>query len=322
MIHTSTTTTPPASNPPTSKCFAHQHMSATEYAIYDVCRAMASRHDGVVFFSGPQIAEKFRSMSRNTPYTAVKALQKDGWFVKKKESGYRSNGTRTPTHYRVLTHEEWCALHPDSCPDHSEDWQTSLSKLEVMAESPSKLEGRPSQSECSPSQSECEPSKAEGTNLYKTPIANTHTNTDTFAPQSKLEVTAFIERFDKHAKRKKRKAVTAEATYTGARPVPQNGMAVSSTPTRDTSDGRPQLAASNLEPKFTWDLTRLLSRGHDRDTIKAVAKYYRATCGDEIVQREGISGFEVAFGRLLKEMKEMIAQQNREEHIHEEREAA
>lgn len=150
-------------------CFAHNHMTATEYAIYDVCRAMSAKHNGIVYFSGPEIAKKFRSMSKNTPYTALSSLVKMKWFeLVKPTKKNPATGKNTATHYQVLTHEQWVAKHPNRCPDPDAGWKETLSQLEGM---PSQSEGtvRPNLRE--------RPSQLEGTNRYK-PISITHTSTD------------------------------------------------------------------------------------------------------------------------------------------------
>lgn len=294
MIHASTTTTPPASNPPTSQCFAHNHMTAVEYAVWSVCRALSQGNGkGTLYFSGPKIAERFRSMSKNTPYGVAKSLVESGWFKLLKAPTFRSNGTFSPTQYTVLSHEEWASEHPGCCSDPSH--------VEGMVSTPFPPDVTPFPLHVTPFPPGVTPSHVEGSNLYKPLIEETNKNTNALSP-SQLEGMALIERFGKRGKRKKRKAVKAEATHTEARPFPQNGMAVSNTPMHDTPDDRTPLSASNLEPKFHLDPTRLLNRGHDRGTIQAVANYYRATYGDEIVEREGSSGLEIAFDRLLREM--------------------
>lgn len=292
-------------NPQKLTCFAHRHMNATEYAVYDVCCAMARNNNGIVFFSGPRIAKKFRAMSRNTPYTAVKALVENGWFVKKKESGHRRDGTRTPTHYRVLDHKEWCALHPDSCPDDSEAWQTSLSKLEVMADLPSQLEGRPSQSECNPSQSECGPSQLQGTNLYKPPITNTHTYTDISAPPSQLEVMAT------------HPSVLDGANIGPAHPLEGGPYPQIETVNEVVSSITSALGVTGDAGVKAWRKTveGLNVDGHDPQLIDDVLRFYIDGYGPHHVRTEGAENFVVSFPWLLSNMTAKQVEELEESHV-------
>jgi len=257
-------------------------MTATEYAVYDVCRAMAARHDGIVFFSGPKIAMKFRSMSRNTPYAALKSLERDGWFKLMKAPGRRPDGTRTPTHYRVLTHEEWCASHPDSCPDHAEDWQTSLSKLE----------GRQSKPRCNQSKRECEPSQPEVTNLYKPPIENTHTSTELPAPQSQIEVMAStpppLDGAD-----------IAPAPIRGGEPCPQNWTVDSAV---DTIMSTLQVTGDANLRAWRKTVEQLMAQNHVPQLIVDVLRYYIDQYGIDHVRPEGAEGFIKSFWWLLRDM--------------------
>lgn len=257
-------------------------MTATEYAVYDVCRAMASRHEGIVFFSGPKIANKFRSMSRNTPYTALKSLEGSGWFVLTKAPGRRADGTRTPTHYRVLTHEEWCASHPDSCLDNSEDWQTSLSQLE----------GRQSKPQCNQSKPECRPSQPEVTNLYKTPIQTTHASTESPAPQSQLEGMDTIPSLLDGAN-------IASASNGRGEPYPQN-WTVGSVVGIVMSD----LDISGDANLKSWKSTveKLLAKDHDPRLIVDVLRFYIDVYGISHVRLEGAEGFVTSFWWLLRDM--------------------
>jgi hypothetical protein len=179
------------------QCYPHFHMTATEYAIYDVCRALSGKHDGILFFSGPRLAKRFRSMSKNTPYTALKSLLDMKWFEPQGEPGSRkdeSTGKHLATRYKVLTHEEWAAKHPNCCPNVSGGWQELLSKLEGTDIAPSKFQGtvRPKMRERSVPISGNRPSQSEGTNLYKQPIERTHTSTDTLLHPSQFEGMATV----------------------------------------------------------------------------------------------------------------------------------
>jgi hypothetical protein len=190
-------------------------MTATEYAIWSVCRALAAKN-GVVYFSGPKVAGKFRSMGRNTPYTTVKSLIEMGWFKKIKESHRRADNTFTPTHYRVLTHEEWALEHSGCCVDPSQHEGTPSqpegTDRQTSDNSPSQLKGTPSQLKGSPSQ-------LEGTNLYKQPIQETNADSPSSLSPSQLEGMDFIDKF----KRKPRQRGNATAQVLSAQPSPLVG---------------------------------------------------------------------------------------------------
>jgi len=254
---------PPDSSPPATgpsprqfKCHAHHHMTATEYAIWSVCRAMSTAQNGIVFFSGPRIAQKFREMGRNTPYTALAELRRMGWFKRVKDSYTRSDGTWTPTHYRVLSHEEWAAEHPLCCPD---PWQSEPQEPSQSAKSrPSQLKGtaeQPSQLKGSPSQLKGYPSQPEGTNLYKQPIENTDARSSVLQP-SQLEGTALITRFNK-----RRRQRSASAIERVPQPFPQVGTAVSDTETPKHSNPQTKVQPPTLPLGMTCRDGRYFTAG-------------------------------------------------------------
>ncbi|WP_158788594.1 hypothetical protein [Granulicella sp. L46] len=325
MTDMSEDTVSPASNTlaSQSRCFPHHHMSATEYAIYDVCRALAlgnDRGNGTLYFSGPKIAERFRSMSKNTPYGVAKSLLEAGWFKLLKKPTRRSNGTLSPTHYKVLSHEEWASEHPRCCFDPSRVEVMAQSQLEGMERSPFPPNASPFPSGGAPFPPSGSPSHGKGSNLYKQLIQTTNKITDISSlTPSQLEGMAFIERF---SKRKKRKTGKAEATHTETRPFPQTGTVVSNTPAPKVREPK----AASLVAKATmanlgfatyeanWELhvLRLLNKGYSGQTIEAVAKFYHETCGDDIVRRERGKGFEDAFPRLMNEMNATLEQKRKE----------
>lgn len=167
-------------------------MTATEYAIYDVCRALSAPHDGILYFSGPKLAKRFRSMSKNTPYTALKSLVDMKWFMPlddpNKSRKDKATGKHSATRFKVLTHPEWAAKNPNCCPDHSADWKQALSQSQGTVTSTSQSQGmdHPKMRERSIQIRGDAPSQSQGTNLYKQPIQVTHISTDTLPLPSKL----------------------------------------------------------------------------------------------------------------------------------------
>lgn len=156
-------------------------MHATTYAVYDICRALASTNRGILYFSGPKIAAKFLSMGRNTPYKAAQYLEEKGWFKLVRKSGRRADGTHAPTIYTVLDHDQWAAEHPGCCVDPSNDWKTTLSPSHVecmdLDEPSHRGERRHTLSADCPTVDTDHPTQGEQT--YKEqPIQTTHTGTD------------------------------------------------------------------------------------------------------------------------------------------------
>src|SRR5262245_32282628 len=107
-----------SSNP--MKCYAHYHMTAQQYGFLDVCRALA-HETGILYFNGPGIAARFQGMHKSTAYNLADSLLELGFFKLVKESHRRRDGTFSPKQYRVLSHDEWAAEHPNKCesPFHS-----------------------------------------------------------------------------------------------------------------------------------------------------------------------------------------------------------
>ena len=97
-----------------SKCYAHNHLTMNEYALWDVARSL-SYGDGVLYFNGRNIAARFKGADKSTMYRLAKSLLDQGWFVVLKDTTRRRDGTWSPRQYRVLSHAEWAAAHPTAC---------------------------------------------------------------------------------------------------------------------------------------------------------------------------------------------------------------
>jgi len=281
----------PVSNPAQSKCFTHCHMTATEYAIWSVCRAMASAQNGVVYFSGPKIAAKFRSMGKNVPYSTVQSLSAMGWFKKVKESQKRANNTFTPTHYRVLTHEEWAAEHPSCCVkpslDEGSPYPSEGTEDQIQDNSPSLLKGGPS--------------LLKGTNLYNT----TNANTPVSLSPSLLKGMELIDRYG--GTRKSRQRGNASAQVVTAQPSPLKGTDPSSPVSESEAMAHSLIESlgvtnSNSEKLWRIAIDDILKRGHDRSTILAVAKFCAEKYGATAMERAGSSNFNLGFTEFHKLM--------------------
>ncbi len=94
-------------------CFAHRHMTGNEYALYDVARSK-SKKTGILIFSSRQMANDFEGMSKSTAHRIAQSLIDKGWFIPD-ESLVGNKPSGTSARYRVLSHEQWAANHPDQC---------------------------------------------------------------------------------------------------------------------------------------------------------------------------------------------------------------
>jgi hypothetical protein len=316
-------------NPP-FECYAHYHMTGNEYAVWDVCRAMASSHNWIVYFSGPRIALKFASMSRNTPYNVLKALSRKGWFQKVRDSYRRADGTMTPSQYRVLSHDEWAASHPHACkdpyqvkcetgrPNKSADHPKGASSLHpnTSADRPNQSERsnhRPNMSADRPNMSADRPNQSEQTDSY---LYTTH-EPDSVLQPSQLEGMDFVTKFGGR-RRKQKPANHAPATIRGAQPSqPEvtepavSDTATPATPEYVAASVMAVLGVGGAQAVGPWQraIQVLLLKGHSADFIVDVAKHYMELDA-AVARREGAEGFRMSFeaGWLLKSFQEARAQ--------------
>jgi hypothetical protein len=101
-------------NDSATPCFAHHHLKPAEYGLLHLCRTLAGK-SGILYFDGRKMAARFSGVSKDTVYRTAKSLVEKGWLEVMKSSRRRDDGTMSPTHYRVLSHEEWAVSHPDQC---------------------------------------------------------------------------------------------------------------------------------------------------------------------------------------------------------------
>src|SRR5260370_21295746 len=89
-------------------------MTAPEYALWDVCRSL-SHHSGILYFNGRNVAARFKGMGKTGAYNLAASLTESGWFKLLKECACPQDGTFRPRPYKVLSHDEWVAEHPNQC---------------------------------------------------------------------------------------------------------------------------------------------------------------------------------------------------------------
>jgi hypothetical protein len=113
------------------KCFAHRHMSFTDYGILNVVTAWAyqksAKVKGTLFFDGVRIANEFSEGGKSTVYDSRDRLIAAGWLVPldavvidpktglKIAKRNKRNGKLSSGRYRVLKHEDWVIEHPGAC---------------------------------------------------------------------------------------------------------------------------------------------------------------------------------------------------------------
>jgi hypothetical protein len=101
------------------QCFARRHMSPGDYAYYSYALAV-SRGTGIFYSDDRRDAKEFGGgISPRTIFGSRGRLEERGWFVRI-DKGPRQKRNPVTGHmlslrYRVLTHEEWTALHPGHC---------------------------------------------------------------------------------------------------------------------------------------------------------------------------------------------------------------
>jgi hypothetical protein len=113
------------------KCFAHRHMSFTDYAVFLVVTAWAyqksAKVKGTLFFDGLRISNEFSDGCKGTIYKFRDRMVTAGWLIPmdpvvidpttglKIAKRNKRNGKLSSERYRVLKHEEWAAAHPGAC---------------------------------------------------------------------------------------------------------------------------------------------------------------------------------------------------------------
>jgi hypothetical protein len=101
------------------QCFARRHLSPTDSAYHSYALAV-SRGSGIFYSDDRRDAKEFGGgISPRTIFGSRGRLEERGWFVRM-DKGTRQKRNPVTGHmlsirYRVLTHDEWAALHPGHC---------------------------------------------------------------------------------------------------------------------------------------------------------------------------------------------------------------
>jgi hypothetical protein len=282
------------------KCFANRHLTATEYALYDVCRSL-SHQKNILYFDGRKIAAQFMKMSKSTAYRTAESLQAKGWFRLLKDKQRRHDGTFSPRQYRVLSHEEWIERHPQQCPD-----PVPNSNSPVPSEGLERDEPVPNS--LSPVPNSGQPVPYEGQIVLSNTSKNTVTKLINTKPvpseglDAHDDVDAFIRRYakrDRASVKKARQELAAEAVaVTPTTPVPITGQVKAES--RDTYREADFLATAIVNElrqtspdyKSGWvtALKQLLDNGLPASELRTLVTWAKDRFSKEF-RVEGGSGF-------------------------------
>ena len=113
------------------KCVARRHIDASAFKTYDAMLAVALRGakdreekgewkpgDPLLFYGKATRLANMNDRNESVERDALAKLEHDGWIVCTHEEQRRRKraGTFTSNEYRVVTHDEYMASNPDSCP--------------------------------------------------------------------------------------------------------------------------------------------------------------------------------------------------------------
>ncbi|HZQ90372.1 MAG TPA: hypothetical protein VFA60_01110 [Terriglobales bacterium] len=281
------------STPPTTKCFAHYHMTAKEYGFWDVCRSL-SHETGILYFNGRGIASRFKGMQKTTAYELADSLSQSGWFKLLKDSARRSDGMFSPRQYQVLSHAEWAAEHPDQC-----DQPVRSDGLDNDS---------PVRSADYPVRSADQPVRSGGHNLIETLSDRNPPDRkpDYQAPVRSGGLEGFVERFSK--RRRPEASAKAAAPKLTAQPVRDSGQGE-----RDTQREAERLATAiantlglaHPETRASWNagVKALLDKGHPPELVQSVAEYAHAEFGPVTMTVEKAAGFVQHFDGIAEHMR-------------------
>ena len=284
------------SNSPTTKCYAHYHLSPAEYAVWDVCRAL-SHDNGILYFSGRNVAARFKRLGKTGAYNLAASLLESGWFKLLKDSQRRRDGTWSPRQYKVLSHTEWAAEHPNSC------------GLPVLnSDQPVLEEGQDDDSPVlnsdQPVLNSDQPVQASGHNLIST--------TDKEQPNKQPDYHKPV-RSKGLGKLKATLGASARvATPTRiGQPVPLRGQ---DAPVLDTQKQAEWISTAitntlgltrpDVVSEWTAAIKLLFDKGVSAETVQAVAAFAHATFKPGTMQREGAAGFVQNFDQIQRAMRE------------------
>jgi len=251
-------------------------MTAPEYALWDVCRSL-SHHSGILYFNGRNVAARFKGMGKTGAYNLAASLTESGWFKLLKECARRQDGTFSPRQYKVLSHDEWVAEHPNQCEVTSPQYGQDEDGPVPIGDRPVRSEGHILITTTDKKQPEKQPD-------YHKPVRSRGLD--------KLKATLGG----------KASSIAAAPTGTG-RPVRSEGQDVLNA---HHEAGRLSNAITNtLDVKqpdirlaWTTGVRSLLDSGHSPEKVLAVAEFAHTNLKPGTMQSEGPTGFVQHFDLL------------------------
>ncbi|MDP9162080.1 MAG: AAA family ATPase [Acidobacteriota bacterium] len=115
-----------------TQCFAHDHMTAEEFAIWNFAAGVS--HKSKIFRAGSRvIAAHFEGMSQRTANRRVQSLVAKGWFEKIGRAGRNSLGWVLPSKFKVLTHDEYETRYPQRCKECLERIRIAIAAIEAWS---------------------------------------------------------------------------------------------------------------------------------------------------------------------------------------------
>lgn len=102
-------------------------MAAAEYKVWDVMKAYAFAawkargSKGPLLFSGAIVPTLCNAVpcSRNHADTMIARLHGIGWLIPRDKGKRKANGQMSPTVWELVTHDDFVAAHPGSCPPYT-----------------------------------------------------------------------------------------------------------------------------------------------------------------------------------------------------------
>jgi len=106
-------------------CVPRRHLSIAAFKTYDAMCAMVAKNPDRICWAPAGKLANWNDRSPDSERSALTELEREGWIIPT-HSGLRrkSDGNFTSNEYRVLTHEEFVAAHPGSCPAPKYDERT------------------------------------------------------------------------------------------------------------------------------------------------------------------------------------------------------
>jgi hypothetical protein len=260
-------------------------MTAQQYGFWDVCKSL-SHQTGILYFNGRSVAARFLGMQKSNAYKLADSLKESGWFKLVKESHRRRDGTFSPKQYRVLSHDEWAAEHPNQC-----DLPVHSSGLD---------DDSPVHYSDSPVHPGDQPVHSSGHNLISTTDKNQPPKEpDNQEPFHSGGLDEFVERFSKSKRGRQRKAA---APHIPGPPVHSSGLDALGTQHEaerlSVAIGNTIGLSAETRAEWTDGIKCLLDSGKSPERVQAVAEFVHTQMNPGTLKSGGPTEFVRHFGTI------------------------